>query len=90
MTTLPPAGVKKFPEDSLENKVYSIVESFKENIPIMNDRYRLGYNLYKFVTGEGDPPEISVKNSKLHLENITEAELATKISEKLKEITNKN
>ncbi len=90
MTTLPPAGVKKFPEDSLENKVYSIVESFKENIPIMNDRYRLGYNLYKFVTGEGDPPEITVKNTKLHLENITEPELAEKLSERLKELTGKN
>ena len=90
MTTLPPAGVKKFPEDSLENKVYSIVESFKDNIPVMNDRYRLGYNLYKLVTGEGDPPEVIVKNSKLHLENITEAELAKKLSEKLKDLTGKN
>ncbi len=90
MTTLPPAGVKKFPEDSLENKVYSIVESFKDNIPVMNDRYRLGYNLYKLVTGEGDPPEVIVKNSKLHLENITEAELAKKLSEKLKDLTDKN
>ncbi len=33
MSTLPPPKVKKAPEDSLESKVYSMVETFKEYIP---------------------------------------------------------
>ena len=45
MTSLPPAPTKGFSEDTLEKKVYTIVESFKENIPIVNDRNRLGYSL---------------------------------------------
>ncbi len=88
MTTLPPPSVTEFPENSLEKKVYTIVESFKENIPVMNDRYRLGFNLVKYLKGEGDPPEITVKNSKLSLENISEEELAKKIDIALKEIKN--
>lgn len=86
MTSLPPAPTKEFSEDTLEKKVYAIVESFKENIPIVNDRNRLGYSLYKFMTGEGDPPEVSVRNAKLKLESISEKDLAKQIDEKLKTI----
>ncbi len=86
MTTLPPPSTKKFPEDSLEKKVYNIVEKYSENIPIPNDRNRLGFNLYRFMTGEGDPPEICVKTAKLKVEGISEEELAAKISEDLKQI----
>lgn len=86
MTTLPPPSTKKFPEDSLEKKVYNIVEKYSENIPIPNDRNRLGFNLYRFMTGEGDPPEICVKAAKIKVEGISEEELAAKISEDLKQI----
>lgn len=86
MTTLPPPDTKQFPEDSMEKKVYSIVEKYSENIPIPNDRNRLGYNLFKYMTGEGDPPETSVKNTKIKVVGITEKELASKISEDLKKI----
>ncbi|GBD89438.1 hypothetical protein BMS3Abin04_00143 [bacterium BMS3Abin04] len=86
MTSLPPAPTKSFSEDTLEKKIYSIVESFKDNIPIVNDRNRLGYSLYKFMTGEGDPPEVSIKNTKLKLENINEKDLAEQIDKKLKAI----
>lgn len=86
MTTLPPPSTKKFPEDSLEKKVYNIVEKYSENIPIPNDRNRLGFNLYKFMTGEGDPPEVCVKAAKIKVEEISEEELAAKISEDLKQI----
>jgi hypothetical protein len=83
MTTLPPPKTNFFPEDSLEKKCYNIAESFSEYIPVMNDRNRLGYNLYKFMKGEGDAPEIIVKNAKLKIEGITHDELAKKISEAL-------
>ena len=86
MTTLPPPATKSFPEDSLESKVYAVVENYKENIPIPNDRNRLGYNLYKYMRGEGDAPEVSVKNTKIKLAGISEKELAKKISDDLKSI----
>ena len=43
MTTLPPPKVKMASEDSLESKVYSMIENYKEYIPIPADRNRLSY-----------------------------------------------
>ena len=86
MTTLPPPATKNFPENSIEKKCYNIVEMFKGNIPIMNDRNRLGYNLYKFMTGEGDSPEILVKSTKIKIEGITKTELAKRLTEELRKI----
>ncbi|HEX7356399.1 MAG TPA: hypothetical protein VF270_01670 [Ignavibacteriaceae bacterium] len=86
MTTLPPPKVKKAPEDSLESKVYSMVESFKEYIPITNDRNRLSYCLIKYLNGEGDAPKITLKTSKINFENISRDELAKKLDEALAKI----
>ena len=86
MTTLPPPATKVFPESSIEKKCYNIVEMFKENIPIMTDRNRLGYNLYKFMTGEGDAPEILVKSTKIKIEGTTKEELANRLTEELRKI----
>lgn len=86
MTTLPPPSVKQFPEDSLEKQVYNIVEKYKENIPIMNDRNRLGYNLYKYMRGEGDSPEILVNSTKIKIVGMTKEELAQKLSQELKSV----
>jgi len=86
MTTLPPPATKVFPESSIEKKCYNIVEMFKENIPIMNDRNRLGFNLYKFMTGEGDSPEILVKSTKIKIEGLTKEELAKRLAEELAKI----
>lgn len=84
MTTLPPPATNLFPEDSLEKKCYNIAESLKEYIPITNDRYRLGFNLYRYKKGEGDPPEILIKTTKIKYQNISEKELVEKINEALK------
>ncbi len=86
MTTLPPPATKVFPESSIEKKCYNLVEMFKENIPIMNDRNRLGYNLYKFMTGEGDTPEILVQSTKIKIEGMTKEELAKRLTEELTKI----
>ena len=83
MTTLPPPSTDHFPEDSIEKQCYNIVEKFKENIPIPNDRSRLGFCLVKFVQGEGDPPEVLVKTTKLNLEGISQKDLAEKLTEEL-------
>ena len=86
MSTLPPPSVKKSSGDSLESKVYTIVESLKDYIPVMNDRNRLGFGLYKFMKGEGDKPEILVKTSKLNVTGITLDELAKKIDAELSKL----
>lgn len=86
MGSLPPPKTKEFPDSSVEKKVYNIVESFSKYLPIVNDRNRLGFGLYKYMTGEGDPPEILVKTSKLKLNGITTHELAEKISAELEKI----
>ena len=86
MAPLPPPNVKYFPESSLEKQCYNIAEKYIENIPIMNDRNRLGYNLYKYMSGEGDVPEILVKSTKIKIVGVTGKELATKISADLAEI----
>ncbi len=86
MTTLPPPNTKQFPDNSLEKKVYSITENLSEFLPVANDRNRLGYNLFKYMIGEGDPPLTIVKNCKLTIEGISETELAGKIKTELEKI----
>lgn len=86
MTTLPPPKVKKAPEDSLESKVYSMVENYKEYIPITNDRNRLAFCLVKFLNGEGDEPKITLKTAKINVEKISANDLAKKLDEELKKI----
>lgn len=86
MTTLPPPKVKQFPDDSLEKKVYNIVDSFKEYLPVMNDRNRLAFSLFKYLKGEGDAPLMAVKTNKLKIVGLTEEELALKIEEEIKKI----
>jgi hypothetical protein len=86
MTTLPPPKTKKFPEDSLEKQVYQVVENLSDFVPVVNDRNRLGFNLYKYMKGEGDKPEIIVKTSKIKVKGISLEELAGKIKSELERI----
>jgi hypothetical protein len=86
MTTLPPPGTDQFPDDSVEKQVYNIVDGLKDYLPIMNDRNRLGFCLYKYMKGEGDSPEVIVKTNKLIVEGITPDELASKISAEIDKI----
>jgi hypothetical protein len=86
MSTLPPSPVKEFSDDSLEKKVYSMVETLEDKIPLMNDRNRLAFALLNYLNGHGDAPIITVRNNKLTLNNISEPELAKIIEAKLAEI----
>ena len=86
MSTLPPPKVKKAPVDSLESKVYAMVEKFKEYIPTPNDRNRLSYCLFKYLNGEGDAPIVLLKTSKINYEGISKADLAKKLDEELSRI----
>lgn len=86
MTTLPESPVQKAPADALESKVYGIVERYKENIPIDDDRYRLAFSLYRNYFQFGDDVLTVIKANKLSLEGISEKELADKLTEDLKDI----
>ena len=68
---------------SVEKQVYAIVDEFKDNIPVPNDRNRLAFCLYKYVNGEGDTPEILVKTTKIQIEGISEKELAAQLNKKV-------
>ncbi|MBA4320332.1 MAG: hypothetical protein C0412_18195, partial [Flavobacterium sp.] len=61
MSTSAPSPVRQFPENSIEKKVYSFVDTFAQYIPVPNDRNRLSFCLLKYLKGEGDKPEILVK-----------------------------
>lgn len=86
MSTLPPPETKTFPEDSLEKKIYTFVETLDKYVPVPNDRNRLAYNLYKFMTGQGDDPAFIVNNQKLEITGITQQELTKKITDGLSEL----
>lgn len=86
MTSLPPATVKPFPENSIEKKAYSIAESLAEFLPIMNDRNRLGFNLYRHLRGEGDDIRTIVITNKFTIENISREDLISLIEEKVEAV----
>jgi hypothetical protein len=86
MSTLPPPGTKFFPPDSMEKKVYNITEKFSDFIPITNDRNRLGYNLLKYINGEGDAPSVLVKTLKLKIVGISDKKLAEQLNSEIEEI----
>jgi hypothetical protein len=86
MTTLPPPKVKKAPADSLESKVYSLIENYKEYIPITNDRNRFAYCMVKYLNGEGDAPVITLKTAKINVKGISIPDLAKELDEELAKI----
>ena len=49
MSSLTPDGTISQPEESIEKKIYNIVNNLNEYLPVTNDRNRLGFDLYKFV-----------------------------------------
>jgi hypothetical protein len=83
MTTLSAPLTKSYPDNSLEKKAYEIAERFKDHLPLMNDRNRLGFNLYRYLKGEGDSPEIIVRNAKFTLAGIKKEELASKLNDEI-------
>ncbi len=86
MTSLPSAPVQPFPENSIEKIAYSIAESLREYLPVMNDRNRLGFNLYRLLRGEGDDVPTIIRTNKFTIENISKEELINLIEQKIKEV----
>lgn len=86
MTTLPPAGVKPFPADSVEKRIYTFIDGLSNYIPVENDRNRLSFCLVKYVNGEGDKPAVLLKSSKIRFEGIEEKELAALIDAEMDKV----
>lgn len=86
MTTLTPAGIKEFPEDSLEKKIYTMVDSLSQYLPVANDRNRLSFCLFKYVKGEGDAPKVLVHSTKVKIEGISSEALADKLNTEIEKI----
>ncbi len=74
------------PAESIEKKVYSVVNDLTQYLPITNDRNRLGFDLYKYVIGEGDEPLVTIRNAKVKLQGISVEELAKLITYRLKSL----
>lgn len=83
MTTLAAPLTKQYPDNSLEKKAYAIAEKFKDYMPLMNDRNRLGFNLYRYLKGEGDTPEVIIRTARFTLNGITKDELAAKLNDEI-------
>lgn len=58
-----------------------MVEGLKDYLPIVNDRNRLGFSLYKYMIGEGDPPDITLRNAKVKIQGISPKELLLKLEQ---------
>lgn len=85
MSTSPGPGTKEFSPETIEKKVYTVVEGLKEYLPMENDRNRLAFNLVNFKKGTGDSPEVSVKVSKLNFEGIAREAFTKLLVQKLEE-----
>jgi len=86
MTTLPAAGVNPFPENSIEKRIYTYIDSLEKYIPIPNDRNRLSFCLVKYLKGEGDKPAILLESTKVKFEGIEAKELAALIDSEIEKI----
>ncbi len=79
-----PAQVNKFAGDSPESIAYSIAEQFK--MREFNDNNRLGYHIWRYITGTIPTVDEAVRVSGIRLaDGESLQDVADKIAEKLKE-----
>ncbi len=85
MTTKTPAQVNKFAEDSLEAISYKIAEQFSTRE--FNDNNRLGYHIYRYLTGTIPTIDEAVRVSGVRLTNGETIDgVIEKIAQQLKEM----
>ncbi len=82
MTTKPPAKIKEEDSSKPLKKIYTMVEELKDIIPVMNDRYRLGFCLNRFYTGESGSIKEAVQSAKPFSCKISLKELEKIVTEK--------
>ena len=61
MSTIAPSAVKAFDDSTLEKIAYHSVKSIPTREP--NDQYRLGYNIWQWISAKQGTLEQAVKNS---------------------------
>lgn len=71
MTTKPPSTVQEFPSESLEKIAYASVSTIPTQEP--NDRTRLGYHVWRWLTTKQGTLDEAVRESGARL-NIAEHE----------------
>lgn len=86
MTTKPPPKVKEENSSSTVKKIYSVVDSLEDVIPVMNDRYRLGFCLNRYFEGLADSIYEAIQSAKPWSYKIDLKELNKIITEKFKEL----
>lgn len=82
MTTKTPASVKEANPDEPVKKIYSMVEEFKDVIPITNERYRLAYCVNKFYNGETNTLKEALVSANPESCTIDRGELLNQLTEK--------
>jgi len=82
MTTKPPASVKEADPNSPLKKIYTMVEDFKDIIPVTNERYRLAFCLNKYLNGEADSIKEALISAKPESCTIDIHELERMVTEK--------
>lgn len=90
MTTKPPAKVKEEDKSSPVKKIYSIVDGLVDIIPVMDDRYRLGFCLNRYYEGLAGSIIEAIQSAKPWSCKIELNELEKIITEKYKELGLKN
>jgi hypothetical protein len=84
MTTKAPAQVEKFAGDTPESISYKIADEVKTREP--NDKYRLGYHIWRYITGTIPSVEEAVRVSGIRLaEGETIEKVTELVSSRLKE-----
>lgn len=82
MTTKPPAKVQEADLNSPVKIIYTMVEEFKEIIPVMNERYRLAFCLNKYFNGEAGSIKEALISAKPESCTIDMHELEKMVTEK--------
>ena len=82
MTTKAPALVKEADPDSPTKKIYTMVEEFKDIIPVPNERLRLAFCLVKYYNNEASSIKETVYSAKPESCTIELKELAKLAEEK--------
>ena len=86
VTTKPPPKIKEEDNSSTVKKIYSIVDGLEDVIPVMNDRYRLGFCLSRYYEGLADSTYEAIQSAKPWSCKIDLKELDKIITEKFKEL----
>ncbi len=86
MTTKAPASVKEANPDEPIKKIYAMVESFRDVIPVTNERYRLAFNINKFSSGESASLKEALTNANPESCTIAGHELLTRIMQEYQKL----